>query len=84
MKKFILLFAITALISCSKRDNYVDISATGINKPTCPNKPKIFLDHEYAIDIQGDSISLYTEDDKYVGTVKLEGALEKLIILDNQ
>lgn len=41
-------------------------------------------DHEYSLDVSDDSISLYTEDDKLVGKVKLEGQLDSLITLDNQ
>lgn len=83
MKKLLLLACI-ATISCSKRDNYKDISSVGIDHPTCPNQPKIFLDHAYAIDIIDDSVYLYTEDNKLVGAVKLEGQLDSLITLDNQ
>jgi hypothetical protein len=83
MKK-LLLIACVAIASCSKKDNYKDISAVGIDYPTCPNQPKIFLNHDYAVDIVHDSIYLYTEDNKLVGVVKLEGELEQLIIIDNQ
>jgi hypothetical protein len=85
MKKIALLTLITIiLISCSKKDVYKDISAVGIDYPTCPNQPKIFLNHDYAVDIVHDSIYLYTEDNKLVGVFKLEGDFEKLIILDNE
>ena len=40
MKK-VLFFSITAVLiscsSCSKKENYKDISSTGIDYPTCPN-----------------------------------------------
>jgi hypothetical protein len=85
--KRLLLIACVAIVSCSKKDNYKDISAVGIDYPTCPNKPtspRLYLDHEYSFDVTNDSISVYTEDNKFVGTVKLEGQLDSLIILDNQ
>lgn len=89
MKKLLFAASITAMsCSCSKRDNYKDISSTGIDYPACANQPvqspKIFLDHDYAIDIVDNSIYLYTEDNKLVGVAKLEGELEQLIILDNE
>jgi hypothetical protein len=39
---------------------------------------------EYSFDVIDDSISVYTEDDKLVGTVLMEGQLDSLIIMDNQ
>jgi hypothetical protein len=88
MKK-LLIIACVAISSCSKKDNYKDISSTGIDYPTCPNNvpvqaPKIYLDHDYALDIVDDSVYLYTEDEKLVGVFKLEGDFEKLIISDNE
>ena len=50
-------------------------------------KPKYYCihpDHEYSIDVCDDSVFLYTEDDKFVGGVKLQGQLDSLITLDNQ
>jgi hypothetical protein len=41
-------------------------------------------DHAYSLDVIDDSLLLYTEDDKLVGIVKLEGQLDSLITLDNQ
>ncbi len=43
MKKIIfVLFVIVTFTSCHKEwDNYIDISATGIHKPQCPNAPQI-------------------------------------------
>lgn len=88
MKKvFLTIFILITLISC-KKNEYKDISSIGIDYPTCPyqpvTQPKIFLDHEYAIDIVDDSVYLYTEDNKLIGIVKLEGQLDSLITLDNQ
>lgn len=88
MKKLFII-ALIALTSCTKNfPEYKDISSTGINYPTCPNAPrtapKIYLDHDYALDVVDDSVYLYTEDEKLVGVFKLEGDFEKLIILDNQ
>jgi len=39
---------------------------------------------EYSFDVIDDSISVYTEDDKLVGTVLIEGQLDSLITMDNQ
>jgi hypothetical protein len=38
MKRVILFVVIAvAMVSCSKKDVYKDISATGVDYPTCPN-----------------------------------------------
>lgn len=50
-------------------------------------QPVINCNHsnrEYSFDVTDDSISVYTEDDKLVGTVLIEGQLDSLIIMDNQ
>lgn len=41
-------------------------------------------DRAYSFDVSDDSIFVYTEDDKFVGGVKLEGQLDSLIIADNE
>jgi hypothetical protein len=43
MKKIIfVVFVIVTFTSCRKEwDNYIDISATGIHKPQCPNAPQV-------------------------------------------
>ncbi len=87
MKK-IALIACIAMVSCSKKDNYQDISSVGISQNQCPNAPiqasKIFLDHDYAFDVTDDSIFVYTEDNKLVGGVKIEGQLDSLVTADNE
>jgi hypothetical protein len=42
------------------------------------------LNREYSFDVVDDSIFVYTEDDKLVGGVKIEGQLDSLIIEDNR
>jgi hypothetical protein len=42
------------------------------------------LNRAYAFDVVDDSIFVYTEDDKLVGGVKIEGQLDSLIIEDNR
>lgn len=39
---------------------------------------------EYSFDVTDDSIFVFTEDDKFVGGVKLQGQLDSLIIEDNR
>lgn len=39
--------------------------------------------HEYQMDVNWDSITIY-DGDKTIGTVKMEGQLDSLIINDNQ
>ena len=41
-------------------------------------------DREYLFDVVDDSIQVYTEDDKLVGVVPLEGQLDSLITADNE
>lgn len=56
---------------------------------TCITRPPLVQhcnhpNKEYAFDVTDDSIFVYTEDDKFVGGVKLQGQLDSLIFMDNQ
>ena len=39
---------------------------------------------EYSFDVVDDSVFVYTEDDKLVGGIQLDGQLDSLITADNQ
>lgn len=45
----------------------------------CSHPPR-----EYHFDVVDDTIEVYTEDDKYIGTVPLNGQLDSLITADNE
>ena len=55
---------------------------------TYHNKPEKGLvklnDVDYIVNITDDSISVYHNDKSFVGTVKLQGQLDSLLIDDNQ
>ena len=56
-------------------------------KLATPARPIVHCNHPnraYAFDVIDDSIAVYTEDDKLVGIVKIEGQLDSLIIADNE
>lgn len=61
--------------------------ATSIQYLTVEKRTIIRCEHpnrEYSFDVTDDSIFVYTEDDKFVGGVKLQGQLDSLIIEDNR
>jgi hypothetical protein len=50
-------------------------------------KPVINCNHPnraYAFDVVDDSVYIYTEDDKFISAIKLEGELERFVITDNE
>jgi hypothetical protein len=54
-------------------------------KPT--PRPVINCNHPnraYAFDVVDDSVYIYTEDDKFIATIKLDGQLDSFIVADNE
>jgi hypothetical protein len=52
----------------------------------CKERKKVCVhtEHSYMIDVSDDSIYFYSEDNKFIGSVKSEGQADSLIIADNQ
>jgi len=48
------------------------------------DKPTKLHETDYIVNFVDDSIVVYHNDKSYVGTVKLEGQLDSLIIIDNE
>jgi hypothetical protein len=50
-------------------------------------RPVINCNHPnraYAFDVVDDSVYIYTEDDKFIATIKLDGQLDSFIVADNE
>jgi hypothetical protein len=78
MKKsteFLLLVLVVTMIVVAIQ--YLTVDKRTIINCEHPNR-------EYTFDVTDDSIFVFTEDDKFVGGVKLEGQLDSLIIADNE